>query len=152
MPPVPFRTELNLRWADIDANFHLRHSVFYDLCAQQRMDALQAVGLNMHVIKEQHFGPILFREDHILGREIKLDDEVYVELTLRHSSKDHGRFSFTKADETHCTTLILDGAWLETVTSFVRRTSCIARSRCLDTKTSGHSACTAEGSRGCASR
>lgn len=115
----PFRTQLHLRWADIDANFHMRHSVFYDLCAQQRMDAFQAVGLNMKLMKEQHFGPILFREECIFRREITLDDEVYVELALRHLSTDHGRFSFThtftKAEGTHCATLIVDGAWMDTV-------------------------------------
>lgn len=114
----PFRSRLVLRWADIDANFHLRHSIFYDLCAQQRMDALKHMGITMEVMREHHFGPILFREECTFRREIKLEDEVYVDLTLRYLSTDRSRFSFThiftKADGTYCATLIAEGAWMDT--------------------------------------
>lgn len=116
--PSPFRTRLHLRWADIDANFHLRHSVYYDVCAQQRMEALTAAGISLAVMKENHFGPVLFREECTFRREIKLEDEVYIDLELRHLSRDHGRFSFkhtfTKADGTYCATLIIEGAWIDT--------------------------------------
>lgn len=119
MSTAPFRTRLVLRWADIDANFHLRHSVFYDLCAQQRMDALKHLGITMQLMKEKHFGPILFREECTFRREIKLDDEVYVQLALRSLSQDQSRFAFehtfSKADGTHCATLIAEGAWMDTV-------------------------------------
>lgn len=114
----PFRTRLHLRWADIDANFHLRHSVFYDLCAQQRMDALTVLGMGMSQMKEHHIGPILFREECTFRREIKLDDEVYLELRLRYLSADHSRFSFEheflKADGTHCARMVVEGAWMDT--------------------------------------
>ncbi|MBX2980689.1 MAG: thioesterase family protein [Flavobacteriales bacterium] len=113
-----FRSRINLRWADIDANFHLRHSVFYDLCAQQRMDALTTLGIGMAQMKEHHFGPVLFREECTFRREIKLDDEVYLELRLRYVSADHARFSFEheflKADGTHCARMVVEGAWMDT--------------------------------------
>ena len=115
---APFRTQLHLRWADIDANFHLRHSVFYDLCAQQRIVALQSVGLTMDVMKEHHFGPIIFREECNFKREIKLSDELYLELAVRHLSKDHRKWSFThtfiKADGTLCAISTCEGAWMDT--------------------------------------
>jgi acyl-CoA thioester hydrolase len=114
----PFRTRLHMRWADIDANFHLRHSVYYDLCAQQRMEALETVGMTMGMMKEQHFGPVLFREECTFRREIKLHDEIMVDLAMRHLSQDHSRFSFAhtfhKADGTYCATLIVEGAWMDT--------------------------------------
>jgi acyl-CoA thioester hydrolase len=113
-----FRTRINLRWADIDANFHLRHSVFYDLCAQQRMEALSSMGITLRSMQQQHYGPIIFREECTFRREIKLEDEVYVELQLRYLSRDHARFSFAhtfvKADGTYCATLIVEGAWMDT--------------------------------------
>jgi acyl-CoA thioester hydrolase len=113
-----FRTKLNLRWSDIDANFHLRHSVFYDLCAQHRMDVLAELGVTMALMKEHHFGPVLFREECTFRREIKLDDDVYVDLEVRSISADHTRFSFahtfTKADGTHCAQLVVEGAWMDT--------------------------------------
>jgi acyl-CoA thioester hydrolase len=114
----PFRTRVQLRWADIDANFHLRHSVYYDLCAQQRMEALASIGITMGLMKEQHIGPVIFREECTFRREIALHDEVYLDLAIRSLSRDHGRFSFahtfSKADGTYCATLIIEGAWIDT--------------------------------------
>ena len=116
--PTPFRSRLHLRWADIDANFHLRHSVFYDVCAQQRMEALTAQGITLAAMKEHHFGPVLFREECTFRREIKLEDEVYIDLQLLYLSRDHSRFSFehvfSKADGTYCATLVIEGAWMDT--------------------------------------
>lgn len=113
-----FRSRLHMRWADIDANFHLRHSVYYDVCAQQRMEALTQQGISLAAMKEHHFGPVLFREECTFRREIKLEDEVYLDLHLRFLSRDHGRFSFqhtfVKADGTYCATLIVEGAWMDT--------------------------------------
>jgi acyl-CoA thioester hydrolase len=113
-----FRSRLHLRWADIDANFHLRHSVYYDVCAQQRMEALTAGGITLQFMQEHQFGPVLLREECTFRREIKLHDEVYIDLKLRHLSRDHVRFSFeqvfSKADGTYCATLIVEGAWMDT--------------------------------------
>jgi acyl-CoA thioesterase FadM len=39
-----FLLPIQLRWADIDANFHVRHSVYYDWGAMCRMEFLRADG------------------------------------------------------------------------------------------------------------
>ncbi len=120
MEQVPSRTKVQLRWADIDANFHLRHSVFYDLCAQHRMEVLQHLGISMKVMQGSGFGPIIFREECTFRREIKLDDEVFLDVALRSLSRDLRKFSFvqqfTKADGTLCATLVIEGAWMDTRT------------------------------------
>lgn len=113
-----FRTRAKLRWADIDANFHLRHSVYYDLCAQQRMDVLASVGLTMDTMQELFIGPILFREESIFRKEIKLTDEVDIEVAVRGLSKDFRKFAFQqrliKADGTVCAIVNVEGAWMDT--------------------------------------
>ena len=113
------RTLLQLRWADIDANFHLRHSVYYDLCAQQRMGVLERVGLTMEDMQRMHFGPVLFREECIFKREIRLGDEVWLDVALRYLSRDHRKFgfvhSFRDAAGSLLATLNVDGAWMDTV-------------------------------------
>jgi acyl-CoA thioester hydrolase len=112
------RARFHLRWADIDANFHLLHSVYYDLCAQQRMEVLTGMGISMAYMREHGFGPILFREECVFRREIKLEDEVFSEVRLRHLSRDHVRFGFehliSKGDGIHCARLEVDGAWMDT--------------------------------------
>lgn len=115
---APFRAKVHLRWADIDANFHLRHSVYYDLCAQQRSEALAQVGITMAVLQELHIGPVLVREECLFRREIGLHDEVFVDLAIKALARDHGRFAiqhrFTKADGTLCATLTVEGFWIDT--------------------------------------
>ena len=108
-----------LRWADIDANFHLRHSVYYDLCAQQRMDVLAEVGVTMADMQRERFGPILFREECVFRREMKLGDPVFLEVAIHHLSRDHRKFGFVhrfvSADEDLLATLTVEGAWMDAV-------------------------------------
>lgn len=115
--PDPFRTRAHLRWADIDANFHLRHSVYYDLCAQQRMSALTDVGISLMHMRRGGYGPVLFKEECTFRREIKLEDEIWIVLR-RCAVNEPSRFSFVhtfiKADATYCARLVVTGAWIDT--------------------------------------
>ena len=45
-----FSKHLTFRWADLDPNFHVRHSVYYDCAAQHRMEILDSLGLNLVLI------------------------------------------------------------------------------------------------------
>lgn len=113
-----FLRPLHLRWADIDPNFHLRHSCYYDLGAQVRMQVLEGMGLTLEVMKEQHFGPILFREECVFKREIKLHDRMSLSVQVRRMRQDRSRWSFQHAflrdDGTLCAVLTVDGAWMDT--------------------------------------
>jgi acyl-CoA thioester hydrolase len=43
---------VQVRWADIDANFHVRHSVYYDWGATVRMHYLEQCGLTTQVMQD----------------------------------------------------------------------------------------------------
>ncbi len=58
-----FEMPLQIRWSDLDANFHLRHSVYYDWAAMCRLDFLQAKGLTPALMQRLQFGLIIFREE-----------------------------------------------------------------------------------------
>jgi len=75
-----FTLPVDVRWADLDANNHVRHSVYYDWGAQARMNFLTSKGLGANVLQEQHFGPILFREECIFRREIRFGDEITINV------------------------------------------------------------------------
>lgn len=110
---------VQIRWADIDANFHLRHSVYYDWAASCRLDFLGQHGLTTLMMQQLHFGPILFREECVFRREIKLGDPVTINLELLSSRKDYSRWTIQhtimKDPETLSAILTVDGAWLNTV-------------------------------------
>ncbi len=108
-----------LRWADFDANFHLRHSVYYDFAATARLEFMGKAGLSYEAMQQEHFGPILFREECIFKREVRPGDQLFINLIVTRLRRDYSRFSFrheiTKADGTLCAILNIDGAWMDTV-------------------------------------
>jgi acyl-CoA thioester hydrolase len=107
-----------LRWADFDANFHLRHSVYYDFAATARLEFMGNGGLSYESMKEHGFGPILFREECLFKREVRPGDQIFINLLVTKLRRDSSRFSFrheiTKEDGTLCAILNIDGAWMDT--------------------------------------
>jgi acyl-CoA thioester hydrolase len=114
-----FSTPIQIRWADIDQNRHLRHSVYYDYGAMARIEFLNDHGLTSAKFEELHMGPILFREEAIFKREIKFGDSVHVDVELVKASSDYARWSmrhnFLKPDGSIAAIINIDGAWIDIV-------------------------------------
>lgn len=112
-----FSQTIQVRWADIDANRHLRHSVYYDYGATMRMNSLSDRGLTTKKLEEFMLGPVLFREEAIFKREIFFEDKISLTVELVKATEDYGRWSlrhhFIKADGTLAAILNLDGAWID---------------------------------------
>lgn len=113
-----FSLPISLRWADFDANFHLRHSVYYDFGATARLEFLSKYGLNYELMQAEHFGPVLFREECVFRREVRPGDQISINLLLTKLRRDFSRFSFrheiTRTDGTLCAIINVDGAWMDT--------------------------------------
>lgn len=111
-----FSKDIQVRWSDLDPNFHLRHSVYYDWGAFCRVEFLNAYGLTADVMVALQFGPILFREECVFRREIRSGDEVKINLQVLQSRRDYSRWSIqhqiTKNGGTLCAVLSVDGAWM----------------------------------------
>lgn len=90
---MPIETkQLRLRWSDLDPNFHLRHSSFYDLASQYRMEVLDDYGLTMTIMEEQKFAPILLREECVFLREIRYKDIVSLNFLIEEMSEDASKW------------------------------------------------------------
>lgn len=112
-----FEKEISIRWADLDPNFHLRHSAYYDFCAQHRLEILDRVGLTLEWFQKEHFGPVLFREECIFRREILFSDRIVIATRLESTTPDNSRWTIKhqlKKEGTLCATIIVDGAWMDT--------------------------------------
>ncbi|RPD45151.1 acyl-CoA thioesterase [Paracnuella aquatica] len=111
-----FVRAVQIRWSDLDPNFHLRHSVYYDWGAFCRMEFLNANGLTPAAMAKLGIGPILFREECTFRREILMGDEVSIKLSVVRAREDFSRWSIqhqiVKAGDTVCATITVDGAWI----------------------------------------
>ena len=110
--------EGQVMWAQVDANNHLRHSAYADMAAQARLNLLNRIGLTFSEFSRQHMGTVLFREELIYLREIRLDDYVQVTVALTRATGDYSRFSFRheiyRFDGTKSAVINVDGAWIDT--------------------------------------
>ncbi len=110
---------LEIRWADLDPNFHLRHSVYYDYGAYCRICFLEEHGLTNTLMQQLSVGPVLFREEAVFRKEIRLGDALRINLRLLKARKDYSRWTISHQlvkDENILTAVItVDGAWINTL-------------------------------------
>ncbi len=114
-----FSKAIEARWSDLDPNFHIRHSVYYDWGAYARMAFLNEHGLTAGLMQELNIGPILFREECVFKREIHFSDKIIINLTLVKSTPDMGRWTMRheiwKNTDTLAAIVTIDGAWMDTL-------------------------------------
>ena len=113
-----FELDVQVRWADLDPNGHLRHSVYYDYGAQARIDLLRAQGIDLTYLRKHRMGPILFREECIFRREIRENEKLVIKSYLTALVAGGNRFSIEhrilRKPDTLCATIHIDGAWIDT--------------------------------------
>lgn len=114
---IMYSIPIQIRWADIDANNHLRHSVYYDFGAMCRMKFMSDYGLTMKRLEELKVGPIILREEAVFKKEVHFHDLITLSVSIYKAKKDFTRWSLihhlTKADGTVATIMTIDGAWLD---------------------------------------
>jgi acyl-CoA thioester hydrolase len=137
-----YRKQMETRWSDMDPNFHLRHSVYYDFGAFVRLAFLHDNGLMPNVMQEHHFGPIIFREECVFRKEIRFGDLVHLDIQLIKSKRDYSRWTIChhvfKNEDTLAAILTIDGAWMDTAIRKLTIPPDIART-CFDLMPKGES-------------
>ena len=112
-----YETTCEVRWADLDPNGHVRHTVFMDWATQCRVEALAASGLTPRRFQELGCGPILFREETDYLREVDAGDRVTVSLEVVGASSDwkHWRIRrrLARRDGVACAVVMVRGAWFD---------------------------------------
>ena len=112
-----YEKKIELRWSDLDPNFHLRHSAYYDFGAYIRISYFNDFGLSNQVLIDHHFGPILFREECVFRKELKMNDDIFINLQVVKARQDLSRWTiqhqFTRNGQL-AAVLTVDGAWIDT--------------------------------------
>ena len=115
-----FVRRLSVRWSDVDANRHMRHSAYADFGAYARVALFDHHGFDMERMGELKLGPILFREELRYWREVKMFETVEIACRLLGLSPKAERWSIEHAlhreDGELAATIVVDGAWLDLTT------------------------------------
>lgn len=115
--PSDYKIPIQIRWADIDANNHLLHSVYYDYGAMIRIRIMTDLGLSMKRLEELRCGPIIFREEAQFKREVLFHDNITIDIKMLRARQDFARWSLqhqiVKNQAELCTIITLDGAFID---------------------------------------
>jgi acyl-CoA thioester hydrolase len=107
---------IEIRWADLDPNGHVRHSVYYDWGAMVRLAFLERKGVGVAWMGSRAVGPVIFREEARFRKELRFVDQVHMDMRLAGASADGRKWRIRHrlvrgADE--AAIIEVDGAWLD---------------------------------------
>jgi acyl-CoA thioester hydrolase len=80
--PVLFEKLIEVRWADCDANRHMRHTAYSDLCAHTRVCYLSSIGMGSEWAKVHNVGPVLFKEETEYKLEAYMGEQLKITLEV----------------------------------------------------------------------
>lgn len=113
-----FIQSFDIRWSDLDPNFHLRHSVYYDFGAFSRVSFLSRHGMTPQAMLQYNIGPVLFREECIFKKEIRFGDRVSINIKLDKLKADFSRWTMVheifRNNDSLAAVITVDGAWIDT--------------------------------------
>ncbi|MDY0780759.1 acyl-CoA thioesterase [Tenacibaculum sp. IB213877] len=79
---MSFIVNFTTRWADFDANIHMRHTAYNDYCAEARLRFFNEFGITIHDFTKEKVGPILFEENTRFLKEIHMGEDISVNLKI----------------------------------------------------------------------
>lgn len=110
-----YKKKIDVRWADLDPNFHMLHSRYYEMGAYIRMCFFVENGITEKELQEHRIGPILLREECTFRREIKFGDDVEIDLHITKAKPNLLRWSIehTITRNGELSAIIrVDGSWI----------------------------------------
>jgi acyl-CoA thioester hydrolase len=106
-----------VRWADCDANGHMRNTAYSEYAIDVRIAFLAEHGFGFDQFVASGFGPVLLREEIDYLRELKMTETVVVDFKQLGVSADGSRFrlqhDFTKENGKPAARIVLDGGWMD---------------------------------------
>jgi acyl-CoA thioester hydrolase len=106
-----------VRWSDLDANRHVRNTIFSELATHSRFRMLESHGFSQEHFERLRFGPVMFREDIRYRREIHFGEEVLVNVLIDGLSPDGSHWKVRQEvlraeNMKQAAVITIDGAWL----------------------------------------
>ena len=116
---MSFKVTFPTRWADYDANVHMRHTAYNDYCAEARLRYFKKFNITVKDFSEAKIGPIIFEENTKFFKEIHLGEDISISMKLLGLSVNGERWKiqcevYNEAGKLSAMVTVF-GAWLDLV-------------------------------------
>ena len=119
-----FEKSFHVGWADVDLNGHLRNTAYIDLAVDVRLFYFEQNGFSVRDFHRHGFGPVIMKDEIMYYREVRLLDQIRINLRLAGVSPDVSRFRLSqdiyRSDGVLAAKLISTGGWLSFETRKLR--------------------------------
>lgn len=89
-----FTQRFDIRWSDLDANWHVANSAYVNFMSHTRMAYLMSRGFGHREMMKLRIGPVLFYEHIHYFKEVHIGQSILVTLSLKGMSEDGMFFEF----------------------------------------------------------
>lgn len=107
---------IKLRWADMDAHGHMRHTAYADWATFARLEWMERAGLTVALFGREGVAPISLEETTTFLKEVRLSEVLRLSMRLMAASRDGSRYvhevTFRRA-ETMVARYRMTGAWFD---------------------------------------
>jgi acyl-CoA thioester hydrolase len=112
-----FEKTFTVRWADVDANGHMRHSAYADYGADVRIALFVDQGLGPDHFFAVGIAPVLLKEELEYLKEMKLSETFQATCTALALSPDGARWrllhEFLRGDGRLAARIVATGGWID---------------------------------------
>ena len=112
-----FSQRFSVRWADLDANAHMKNTAYMEYAIQVRFAYFNHHGFSAQEFAKRQFGPVIFREEIAYFKEVHMLEEIDVTMLLGAINADASRFALVnqifKADGQKAASVRTEGAWFD---------------------------------------
>ncbi len=114
---MKFKVTFPTKWSDFDPNSHMRHTAYNDYAAETRIRFFKKNNFSVPDFTKLNIGPVLFTEEVSFRKEIRLGENISVDLAVFGLSKNNERWKivhkvYNEADKLSAVIKVY-GAWLD---------------------------------------
>jgi acyl-CoA thioester hydrolase len=114
---MSYKVEFATKWSDFDPNRHLRHTAYNEYAAEVRIRYFSERNFSIQEFTKHNIGPVLFTEETSFRKEIRLGENITVNIQLAGVSANNERWKlvhevFNEAGKLSAVIKVY-GAWMD---------------------------------------
>jgi acyl-CoA thioester hydrolase len=114
---MSYSKEIEVIWADMDPNQHMRHTSYSQYAAHARISFFNEMGYSLTKLAQMGLGAVLLREQSTYVREVHMHEKISISVELLNSTEDFSRYTIiqtlTKENGKTAAKVIIDGTWID---------------------------------------